>query len=162
MKEKQKPSEEQSMSEPKDALVLFGGTMQMLPKELEELGLAGKVVAREIPGVPPNWKPVQPGDYLLGRVVAEREMEFQNSRGPGQAPEIRIAKVLVFDTAVPGGFRSVWLGADLRIKLQNPVGKVFQINFQGEVNVGRNAKLNSMKSYQVFEIQPSEMPVSEG
>jgi hypothetical protein len=145
--------------QPENALVLFGGTMRMLPKELEEMGLTGKITVREIPGVPQNWKPVNVGDFLLGRVVAEREMEFQDSQGPGQPPRIRTAKVLVFDTAVPGGFRSVWLGADLRIKLQNAEGKVYQITYQGEVNVGRNARLNAMRSYQVFEIQPKEEDV---
>jgi hypothetical protein len=145
------PKPEPQASHPTDALVLFGGTMRMLPKELEEMGLAGKITIHEIPGVPPNWKPAMPGDFLLGRAIQEREVEFTQSDGTK-----RVRRVLVFDTAVPGGFRSVWLGADLRIKMQDSIGKVYQITYQGEVNVGRNAKLNAMKSYQVFEIQPSE------
>jgi hypothetical protein len=144
-------------TQPTDALVIFGGRMNMLPKELEELGLAGKIQAQEIPGIAQAWKPVQAGDYLLGRCVQEREVSFPQIDPDGTRHD-RIRKVLVFDTAVPGGFRSVWLGADLRIKLSDPIGKVYQITFQGDVNVGRNAKLNAMKSYQVFEIQPTEIP----
>ena len=154
---KSKPGEPSPTPEPEptDALVLFGGKMNMLPKELEALGLAGKVQVREIPGIAPAWKPVGAGDYLLGIAVQEREVSFPAVNADGSRGE-RIRKVLVFDTAVPGGFRSVWLGADLRIKMQNPVGKVYQITYQGEVNVGRNANLNAMKSYQVFEVQPAE------
>jgi hypothetical protein len=143
--------------EPDQALVLFGGVMNMLPKELEEMGLAGKVHAREIPGVPPNWKPVQIGDFLLGRVVAEREMEFPRIDPVTQTVITRKAKVLVFDTAVPGGFRSVWLGADLRIKMQNALGRVYSIYYDGETTPSKNSQsLHPMKSYRVFEVIPAE------
>ena len=142
--------------EPVEALVLFGGVQTMLPAVLQELGLAGKVTAQEIPGVPPTWKPAQVNDYLLGRCVAERDVEFSSVNQQTKVVETRTRRVLIFDTAVPGGFRGVWLGADLRLKLQDAIGKVYQITYTGEQNVGRNAKLNAMKSYQVFEIQPTE------
>lgn len=151
-KNKDKPD---AKPEPMEALVLFGGVQQMLPAALEELGLAGKVTAREIPGVPPTWKPVNEGDYLLGRCVAERDVEFSNVDQLTKQVITRTRRVLLFDTVVPGGFRGVWLGADLRLKLSDPIGKVYQITYQGEQNVGRNATLNAMKAYQVFEIQPT-------
>lgn len=150
-----------SQPEASNALVLFGGSMKMLPKELEELGLAGKIEAREIPGICPTWKPVNMGDYMLGRCVSERDVEFPLIDAKTKQVTSRVRTVLVFDTAVPGGFRSVWLGADLRIKMQEPIGKVYQISYQGEVAVGRNANLNPMKSYQVFEIQPADQ-ITEG
>lgn len=137
-----------------DAVVLFGGRMTMLPKELEQMGLAGKVTVQEIPGVPPNWKPAVPNDYLLGKCVAVREKEFDTG-----TPRQRIAHVAVFDTAIPGGFRSVWLGADLKIKLTNPVGKVYQIVYTGDVDV--HSGLNPMKAYTVYEIEPKEIPPQE-
>jgi hypothetical protein len=123
----------------------------MLPQELEELGLGEYVEAQEIPGVSPSWTPVQNGDYLLGRCVDRRTRKFDVG-----TPEEREATVLVFDTAVPGGFRSIWLGTDLEMKLSNPVGKVYQIYYQGEARPSaRSKKLNPMKTYRVMEIRPT-------
>lgn len=147
---KEKPSKTPIPEE--HSIVLFGGESQMLPSELEELGLTGQIEAREIPGVPPNWKAVNPGDFLLGRCVAARDMTFDEGK-----PSVRTATVLLFETAVPGGFRSVWLGADLRLKLNDPVGKVYQIYFEGtSTPTERSRKLNPMKTFRVMEIIPKK------
>jgi hypothetical protein len=144
---------EQPKAELETALVLFG-ELRVLPAELEELGLAGKVETREIPGVPPNWKPANAGDFLLGRCVDRREQRFDMGK-----PDERVATVLVFDTAIPGGFRSVWLGADLKLKLHDPVGKVYQIFFEGtSTPTEKSRRLNPMKTYRVMEILPKEPP----
>lgn len=158
-KQTEKPKQPDPQALPDQALVLFGGVMKMLPAELEAMGLAGKIQAREIPGVPMNWKPVNESDFLLGRCVDKRNMTFDAG-----TPKERKATVLVFDTAVPGGFRSVWLGADLRIKIGNdPVGKVYSIYYDGEKTINDiSRKLNPMKSYRVFEIQPTHVDLPEG
>ena len=122
--------------------------MTMLPKELEDMGLAGKVMVREIPGFVPAWKPVNKGDFLLGRCVDYREVETKFTKTTG-----RMGKQLIFDTAVPGGFRMVWLGADLGMKLREAVGRVYSVTFDGEQEFpGRQP----MKLYRVFEVVPAE------
>jgi hypothetical protein len=139
--------------EPKNeekTIVLFGGQAQILPSELEELGLAGQAGVREIPGVAPSWKPAGHGDYLLGRCVDIRSHEFDIG-----TTKQRTGIVGIFETAVPGGFRSVWLGADLRVKLSDPIGKVYQIYYEGETRPNRSSQsLNPMKTYRVLEIVP--------
>jgi hypothetical protein len=150
-REKPKPDYEPS-TRPREetSVVLFGGEMRMLPAELEELGLSGVVQTREIPGVPPTWKPLESGEYLLGRCVDMRQQRFDIG-----TPKERTANVLLFDTAVPGGFRSVWLGADLQLKLRDPIGKVYQIYYEGETRPTETSrKLNPMKTYRVMEIVP--------
>jgi hypothetical protein len=148
-----KPKEESKPSGQETAVVLFGGDVRVLPQELEELGLGGKVEALEIPGVPPTWKPTVKGDFLLGRCVDAREKVFVEEVN-GVRTE-RKAPVLVFETAVPGGFRSVWLGADLRLKLNDPVGQVFQIYYEGtSMPTERSRKLNPMKTFRVIKILP--------
>jgi len=143
---------------PDQALVLFGGVMKMLPKELEDLGLGGKVAAEEIPGVAPTWKPTGQGDYMLGRCVDRREKKFDIG-----TPRERLATVLVFDTAIPGGFRSIWLGADLEIKLHDPLGNVYAIYYDGETRPNRTSQqLNAMKTYRVFKVVPTNIPIPEG
>lgn len=123
-----------------DAFVLFGH-LQMLPKELEEMGLGSKIEGvEEIPGIAPSWKPVKKGDFLLGKCVDIR---------PGIGKYESTA--LVFRTAVPGGFRTVWLGADLKIKMREPLNRVYSIYFDGTVDVGKSSE---MKSYRVYEILP--------
>jgi hypothetical protein len=135
------------------AIVLFGGETRMLPAELEELGLGAHIQTREIPGVPPNWKPASAGDFLLGRCVDIRDRKFDIG-----TPKERTATVALFDTAVPGGFRSVWLGADLRLKLNNPVGKVYQIYYEGETRPSRaSQQLNPMKTFRVMEVLPKQL-----
>lgn len=141
-----------------NALVLFGGAVRMLPAELDNLGLTGKVQTREIPGVPPSWKPVNPGDFLLGRCVDRREQTFDAG-----TPKERKSTVLIFDTPIPGGFRSVWLGADLRLKLHDPIGKVYQIRFEGLTTPNLTSqKLNPMKTFTVYEVMPTEAILPEG
>jgi hypothetical protein len=134
------------------ALVLFGGITPMLPSELEQMGLGEYVEVQEIPGVSPSWTPVNPGDFLLGRCIDKRTKKFDVG-----TPEEREATVLVFDTAVPGGFRSVWLGTDLEIKLGDPIGKVYQLFYEGESRPSaRSKRLNPMKNYRVMEIKPTK------
>lgn len=144
------PVQENNMDE--TALVLFGENVTMLPQQLEEMGLAGKVTAREIPGVAPSWKPVNNGDFLLGRCVDMRE-------GLGRFK----STAMIFDTAVPGGFRTVWLGADLKIKLKNAVGRVYSIEYNGTLDLGRPGQ-QPVKQYRVCEVLPvgAEIPDSIG
>lgn len=151
-----KPKENQPPKPPDSAIVLFGQAMEMLPKELEEMGLAGKVETREIPGVPPNWKPLSKDDYMIGRVVDVRDLAVPSLQRAGQA-EIR-STVAVLDTAVPGGFRSLWLGADLKIKMRDSIGKVYAIYYDGETPMqGRNP----MKTYRVYEVIPKQTTIPE-
>jgi hypothetical protein len=157
-----KTTEKQTEQTPKTettedtALVLFG-ELRVLPKELEELGLMGKVNAMEIPGVPKTWTPEKPGDFILGRCVDQRQHTFDAGK-----PDERTRTVLVFDTAIPGGFRSVWLGADLRLKLQDPVGHVYQIFFEGTTTpTEKSRRLNPMKTYRVMKILPKQITDGE-
>lgn len=132
-------------------MVLFGGTVSMLPEELQEMGLAGKVEVREVPGVVPDWKPVQKGDFLFGRCVDIREVETRFSKRGPDGVLTNPGLCAVFETSVPGGFRTVWLGADLRIKLANALDKVYTITFVATKDTGKG---NPLKIYQVMEVIP--------
>ena len=144
-KEKEQPKQEPNSD---TAMVLFGESVQMLPKELEAMGLAGKVIAREIPGVVPDWKPVSKGDLLLGRCVDVREVETRFTKATGI-----MGSCAVFETVIPGGFRTVWLGADLKIKLRDSVGKVYSIMFDGTMSSNKG---QDMKLYRVMEVIPAQ------
>lgn len=123
-----------------EALTIFGSEQTMLPEELAKMGLGEQVEVQEIPGVTPSWKPVNKGDFLLGRVVDVRE----NLGKFGST-------AVVFHTAVPGGFRTVWLGADLKVKMRNALGKVYSIHFDGMMEL---AGRQPMKVYRVYEVMP--------
>ncbi len=149
-KDKQKPAPPPENDESK-SLILFGENITMLPKQLEEMGLAGKVEVREIPGVAPDWKPVNPGDFILGRCVDIREVDTRFTKTDGNGNKTNVGHCAVFETAIPGGFRTVWLGADLRIKIKNAIGAVFSIEYIGSQDIGKG---NPMKQYRVCEVLP--------
>lgn len=131
--------------------VLMGAPLEMLPDELEAMGLGETIAAEEIPGVSPTWEPATKGDFLLGRCVDVRSLVIPKVSTP-ENPSV----VAVFNTAIPGGYRSVWLGADLRIKLNNPVGRVYSIHYDGVQDTG---KPSPMKMYRVYEVRPKNMSV---
>jgi hypothetical protein len=153
-KDKNKPGEPEPANKEIGAM-LFGGEMTMLPKELAELGLSDQIAVEEIPGVAPSWKPVHPGDMMIGRCVDMREMELPDTFHQGQN---RKSTVLVFNTAIPGGFRSVWIGAELKIKMRDPVDKVYTIYYDGTTPMAGGRQ--PMKTYRVYLINPltKELP----
>lgn len=142
------PKKEKESSFPSNsetAVALFGKQMEMLPEELKELGLGELVTAKEVPGVSPTWKPAKVGDFLLGKVVQVRENigKFQST-------------ALIMETVIPGGFRTVFLGADLKIKLGsiNPVDRVYSIYYDGVMEFPGGKQ--PMKVYRVYEVIPKQ------
>jgi len=127
-----------------EALVLFNRGTSTLPaaiqRQVERLGLK----TREKAGVSPSWKPSKPGEYVAGEVLAIREGvgEFEGT-------------VVVLNTQ--DGPVSVWLGADLKVKMGHNVreGQIYCIQYMGKLKKTDNPKLkNDMHQYQVVEILP--------
>jgi len=124
-----------------DAVAIFGEAQSVMPEELVKMGLADQVAVQEIPGVSPTWKPLNKGDFILGKVIDVRD-------GLGKFG----STCVVMQTVVPGGFRTVWLGADLKIKMRDSVGRIYNIAYDGEMKMeGSKAP---MRVYRVYEILP--------
>jgi len=130
----------------KEALVLFNKGTSTLPaavqRAIDRSGL--KLKTREKAGVAPSWKPDKAGEYVFGEVLAVRENvgEFEGT-------------VVVLST--PDGPVSVWLGADLKVKMGSSVriGQVYCIQYMGKLKKSENPKLkNDMNHFQVSEILP--------
>ena len=134
-----------STSEAETAMTLFGKQLEMMPTELEEMGLGAVSTVKEVPGISPTWKPAKAGDFLIGRVVQVRENVGKFS-----------STALVLETAVPGGFRTVWLGADLKIKMGSidPLDKVYAIYYDGTMEFPGSKQ--PMKVYRVYEVRPKQ------
>ena len=146
MPKSEKPNEEPN-GQGSEALVLFNKGTSTLPaavqRAIERSGL--KLKTRQLPGVEPSWKPTKPGEYVLGEVIAVRE----------NTGEFAGTVVVISD---PNGPVSVWLGADLKLKLGGVrVGQVYCIQYMGKLKKSDNPKLkNDMNHFQVSEIIPEE------
>lgn len=121
------------------SLVLFGQETGLLPEELRER--LGGMELREIPGFAPQWKPSKAGDFLLGQIRSVRHDVGKYH-----------ATVVTMQTAA--GFRSVFLGADLKMKFldgQDLRGRVFSLSYEGETKTAGDEK-KAMRQYRVIEI----------
>jgi hypothetical protein len=110
-----------------------------LPANIQQA--LSKYTLKERAGVAPTWEPKNPGEFILGSVVAVRA-------GVGKYQ----GTVMVLDT--PTGFQSVWLGADLSLKLPNVVeGMNLVIQFEGWLEQKDQPKLaNRMRQFKVIEV----------
>lgn len=102
----------------------------------------GDLKTREIPGIAESWNDkehqVKPGDFIAGICVQYRERVSQYE-----------SDVIVLETAQ--GFRSVWLGVDLRAKITaQSVGRPMVIEYQGTMT--RPRAKGPIKQYRVLEI----------
>lgn len=129
-----------------EALVLFNKGTAALPaaiqRQIDRMGLK----TRERAGVAPSWKPTKPGEYVAGEVLAVRENVGEYA-----------GTVVVIST--PDGPVSVWLGADLKVKMGTNlrIGQVYCIVYQGKLKKSDNPKLkNDMNQFTVAEIIPGE------
>lgn len=102
----------------------------------------GDLKTREIPGIAESWNDKEharePGDLIAGIMVQYRERVSQYE-----------SDVIVLETAE--GFRSVWLGVDLKAKITaQSIGRPMVIEYQGTMT--RPLAKGPIKSYRVLEI----------
>ena len=123
------------------ALVLFGGQLPAsIPAAVRAAMEKHGLKAEERPGYEPIWKPDVAGASLLGRVSSVRE-------GAGKFGGT------IVTLATTDGYRSVWLSADLKIKLLDGAslrGRLFMIEYLGKESLG--AGKNEMRRYRVTEL----------
>jgi hypothetical protein len=122
-------------------MVLFGKQGIMgLPDQIQRLLAPYKT--REIAGVSPQWKPDKPGDMIAG--VLSRFKQVNTQYGLGSVVSI----------TTKDGPRDVWLGADLKMKIDaDSVGRPIVIVYDGEQIVGRGRNSGkAMKAYRVIEV----------
>ena len=125
-------------------LVVFGKhDIADLPAPVR--ALMQKFKTREIPGVAPTWKPEKPSDTIAGICVRYRE-------GVGQFK----SSLIVLEGEY--GFRSVWLGADLKQKITaESIGRPMVIVYEGMMQIGTRPQ--PMRTYRVIEVlEPEEAP----
>jgi hypothetical protein len=137
-------TEKKKDSEDGEALVLFNKGTSTLPAAVQRAIEKHGLKVRPKAGVEPSWKPTKPGEYVVGEVLAIRS-------GVGEFG----GTVLVINA--PEGPCSVWLGADLKVKMGNnvKVGEVYCIQYMGKLKKTENPKLkNDMHQFQVSEILP--------
>ena len=123
-------------------LVIFGKhDIADLPAPVQ--ALMKKFKTREIPGVAVTWKPEKNGDTIAGVCVKFRE-------GVGQFN----SSLIVLEGEY--GFRSVWLGADLRQKISaESIGRPMVIVYEGMMQIGNRPQ--PMRTYRVIEVlEPEE------
>jgi hypothetical protein len=123
------------------AMVFYGRATPANLNPAVQKALGGLKV-REIPGIAESWnskdKNLQPGDFIAGICVQYRERVSQFE-----------SDVIVLET--PDGFRSVWLGVDLKAKISAAsIGRPMVISYEGEITRAR-AK-GPMKNYRVLEV----------
>lgn len=130
-------------SEESQALVFTGRTataLDSLPPAVK--AALSRYRTREAVGVAPTWKPEKEGEFLIGQVVTEKSAGKFNGT--------------VLGMMTPEGPRSVWLNADLRIKMGSDstlVGKNFVIQFEGWLRKADNPAIkNDMRVYKVIEV----------
>lgn len=102
----------------------------------------GGLKVREIPGIAESWNDTaherKAGDFIAGICVQYRERVSQYE-----------SDVIVLETA--DGFKSVWLGVDLKAKITaQSVGRPMVIEYQGTMT--RPRAKGAIKSYRVLEI----------
>jgi hypothetical protein len=128
---------------PDRAIVFYG---QAEPKNLPEpvrKAIAGLKV-REIPGIAETWTPSGPGDFVAGIMVQYRERVSQYE-----------TDVIVLET--PNGFRSVWLGVDLKNKITSTsIGRPMVISYEGMIT--RPRAKGPIKNFRVLEVLMPEEP----
>lgn len=126
------------------ALVAFDRAT--LPEQvMKQLGVhASKFRTREVPGVNPAWpeKDAKPGDTLLGVLSRKKD-----KAGRFNQPVVTVQ-------SVDRGFRDVWCGADLTLKLATvEVGAFVALEYTGWRDIkGREQK---MKTFRVVELIPT-------
>lgn len=138
----EKVSKVQGQGEPSEEMALATLERAVLPeKMIAQLGLPKGLRARELPGVSPTWMPSAEGATIAGMVR-------QVKHGVG-----RFNSSLVV-LATRDGFRTVWLGADLKRKLENiQPGALVIVEYQGRQKVpGRDVE---MRTFRVYEILPA-------
>jgi|SRR6267142_6584784 len=129
-----------------EQLVVFGTNRTGLPAAVQKAIERHGMKTKELAGVAPTWKPLDPGTWILGEVLAVRHEvgEFGST-------------VVVLGTE--DGPQSVWLGADLKTKFGDNVaaGQIYCIVYEGKLTKKENPKLkNDMHLYKVVEILPAE------
>lgn len=129
----QTPTEGQEKS-----LLLFGkSSMADLPAAVQQV--MQKYKTQEIPGVAQTWKPAKVGDTIGGVIRKYRE-------GVGQYNSSLV--VLEGDY----GFRTVWLGADLKQKVSGEmVGSPVMISYEGKADIGKKQPMNVYRVIEILE-----------
>ena len=120
-------------------------TFGEMPPELAD-ALAGYNVT-EAPGVAPDWKPQNPGDYIVGQII-----DYKAGIGKYGGDVIALTgKTMPGDTV---GIFSVWLAGDLAVKITKEwVDRVVVIYFERIVTQAENKRLQGdMRQYKVYEV----------
>jgi hypothetical protein len=132
---------ERTTPAPEQAMVFYGRAEPAnLPPAIR--AAIGTLKVREIPGISQSWNDkaaaLNPGDFIAGVCVQYRERVSSYE-----------SDVIVLET--PDGFRTVWLGVDLRAKITAAsVGRPMVIEYQGTIEKPRSK--GPIRSYRVLEI----------
>jgi hypothetical protein len=130
------------------ALTVFqpNTALKKLPPMLQEALKKFKV--REAAGFAPQWKPKDPGEYLVGTILSVREAET----------EFGLATIVTMQSQQ--GQLAIFLGTELKMKLEGAQsGQHYVIQFDGMETKKQNPKLkNDMKKWTVIEVDPTSAP----
>ncbi len=125
--------------EPKEEMGLATIERAVLPERmLKELGIPQRVAFRERPGVSPTWMPETVGSTIAGIVRDQKH-------GVGKFS----SSLIVLQTR--DGFKTVWLGADLKRKLDTiERGALVIIEYIGKQKLPNVS--NEMRMFRVYEV----------
>lgn len=141
MPRKEKTDEEKPTE---TAVTLFqpNTALKRLDPKLQEA--LSKYRTRESIGVAPQWKPENPGDFIVGSVTNVRVVDTDFGE----------STIVTFETT--DGPKAVFLSADLKIKLGHAQpGQAYVVQFDGWMRKSTNGNLrNDMKIYTVIEVLP--------
>ncbi len=120
--------------------------MKKLPPVIQQA--LSKYKLREAAGFAPQWKPKNPGEFLVGTILSVRDAET----------EFGIATVVTMQSQQ--GQAAIFLGTELRMKLEGcRPGQHYVIQYDGLESKKDNPKLkNDMKKWTVIEVDPTSGP----